>query len=123
MLFIAWLTVADRQNPLCSARRGHEHVCLGRVRANPNLLIRTHRPMARSGTIRVQLSCRWRCREARLSSSLSSIVTDGMGLNITLLSHRDAIDFGVVSTPEMMPDIWNLIEYLSEELDELHAVD
>ena len=46
-----------------------------------------------------------------------------MGLNITLLSHRDAIDFGVVSTPEMMPDIWNLIEYLSEELDELHAVD
>ena len=51
------------------------------------------------------------------------IVTDGMGLNITLLSHRDAIDFGVVSTPEMMPDIWNLIEYLAEELDELHGVD
>jgi hypothetical protein len=45
VLFIAWLTVADRQNPLCSARRGHEHVCLGRVRANPNLLIRRHRRM------------------------------------------------------------------------------
>ncbi len=51
-----------------------------------------------------------------------SIVTDGMGLNITLLSYRDAIDFGVVSTPEMMPDIWNLIEYLAEELDELRVV-
>jgi WS/DGAT/MGAT family acyltransferase len=49
------------------------------------------------------------------------IVTDGVGLNITLTSYRDAIDFGVVSTPEMMPDIWNLIEYLQEELDELHA--
>ena len=45
------------------------------------------------------------------------------GLNITLLSYRDAIDFGVVSTPEMMPDIWNLIEYLTQELDEFHAVD
>ncbi len=51
------------------------------------------------------------------------IITDGMGLNITLLSYRDAIDFGVVSTPEMMPDIWNLIDYLSDELDELHEVD
>jgi len=35
---------------------------------------------------------------------------------------RDAIDFGVISTPEM-PDIWNLIEYLTQELDEFHAVD
>ena len=52
-----------------------------------------------------------------------SIVTDGMGLNITLLSYRDAIDFGIVSTPEMTPDIWNLIDYLADELDELHAVD
>jgi hypothetical protein len=34
VLFIAWLTVADRQNPLCSARRVHDHACLGRVRAN-----------------------------------------------------------------------------------------
>ena len=37
-------------------------------------------------------------------------------------SYRDAIDFGVISTPEM-PDIWNLIEYLTQELDEFHAVD
>ena len=51
------------------------------------------------------------------------IVTDGMWLNITLLSYGDAIDFGVVSTPEMMRDIWNLIEYLTQELDEFHAVD
>jgi hypothetical protein len=39
------------------------------------------------------------------------------------LSYRDAIDFGIVSTPEMTPDIWNLIDYLADELDELHAVD
>jgi hypothetical protein len=38
----------------------------------PNLLIRRHGPMVRPGAMRVPLSCRWRCREARLSSSLSS---------------------------------------------------
>ena len=40
--------------------------------SNPNLLIRRHGPMVRPGAMRVPLSCRWRCREARLSSSLSS---------------------------------------------------
>jgi diacylglycerol O-acyltransferase / wax synthase len=45
-----------------------------------------------------------------------SIATDGMGLNITLMSYRDRIDFGLVGTPELVPDIWNLIGYLQEEL-------
>ena len=40
--------------------------------SNPNLLIRRHGPMVRPGAMRVPLSSRWRCREARLSSSLSS---------------------------------------------------
>jgi len=45
-----------------------------------------------------------------------SIVSDGIGLNITLQSYRDSIDFGIVCTPEVMPDIWNLVGYLREEL-------
>ena len=48
-----------------------------------------------------------------------SIVNDGMGLNITLQSYRDRIDFGIVGTPELVPDIWNLITYLQEELTTL----
>jgi hypothetical protein len=39
---------------------------------SPNLLIRRHMPIARPATIRVLMSCRRRCREARLLSSLSS---------------------------------------------------
>src|SRR6516225_2306948 len=35
--------------------------------------------MVRPGTIRVQLSCRWRCWEARLSSSLSSELSSDHG--------------------------------------------
>jgi len=34
VLSVAWLTVGDRQYPLRSARRVHEHLCLGRFRAN-----------------------------------------------------------------------------------------
>jgi diacylglycerol O-acyltransferase / wax synthase len=50
-----------------------------------------------------------------------SIINDGMGLNITLQSYRDHIDFGLVGTPELVPDIWNLINYLQEELELLLA--
>ncbi|MDN5857177.1 MAG: WS/DGAT domain-containing protein, partial [Pseudonocardia sp.] len=51
-----------------------------------------------------------------------SMISDGMGLNITLQSYRDNIDFGLISTPELMPDLWNLIGYLGEALAELeHA--
>lgn len=50
-----------------------------------------------------------------------SIVSDGIGLNITLQSYRDRIDFGLVGTPETVPDIWNLITYLQEELALLAA--
>ena len=45
----------------------------------PNLLIRRHGPMVRPGATRVPLSCRWRCREARLSSSLSSELSSAHG--------------------------------------------
>jgi hypothetical protein len=34
VLSVAWLTVGDRQYPSHSARRVHEHLCLGRFRAN-----------------------------------------------------------------------------------------
>ena len=43
----------------------------------PYLLIRRHGRVVRPGTIRVLLSCRWRCRGARLSSSLSSELSSG----------------------------------------------
>jgi diacylglycerol O-acyltransferase / wax synthase len=50
-----------------------------------------------------------------------SMIADGMGLNITLQSYRDSLDFGLVGTPELVPDIWRLMAYLEEALHELAA--
>jgi len=46
-------------------------------------------------------------------------VLDDIGLNITILSHDDQINFGLVSCPELMPDVWDLADKIPEALDEL----
>jgi hypothetical protein len=46
-----------------------------------------------------------------------SIVTDGMGLNITVHSCLDRLDFGLVAARELVPDLWTLADYHIEEID------
>jgi hypothetical protein len=48
-----------------------------------------------------------------------SVVTDGMGLNITVMSYCGQLDFGIVADREQIPDVWKLIGWLRESLDEL----
>jgi WS/DGAT/MGAT family acyltransferase len=48
-----------------------------------------------------------------------SVITDGMGLNITVMSYRGRLDFGIVADREQMPDVWKLIGWLAEALEEL----
>jgi hypothetical protein len=50
-----------------------------------------------------------------------SVVTDGMGLNITVMSYCGHLDFGIVADREQMPDLWSLTEWLREALAELQA--
>jgi len=50
-----------------------------------------------------------------------SAVTDGMGLNFTVLSYEDRLDFAVVADREQVPDAWPLMTALSASLDELKA--
>ncbi|MDQ4008514.1 MAG: WS/DGAT domain-containing protein, partial [Actinomycetota bacterium] len=53
-----------------------------------------------------------------------SAVTDLTGaLNITLFSYDGALDFGLIAAREVVPDVWNLIDYLREALDELLELD
>ena len=57
---------------------------------------------------------------ARLEANYPvSVITDGMGLNITVMSYMGHMDVGIVADRDQMPDLWRLIEWLHEELEEL----
>jgi diacylglycerol O-acyltransferase / wax synthase len=48
-------------------------------------------------------------------------IYDGGGLNITVMSYIDNLDFGLVGCPELIPDIWTIAEGLRTSLGELLA--
>ncbi|HEX6389568.1 MAG TPA: WS/DGAT domain-containing protein, partial [Solirubrobacteraceae bacterium] len=59
---------------------------------------------------------------ARLKANYPvSVITDGMGLNITVMSYDGTMNFGIVADREQMPDVWKLIGWLRDELDALAA--
>ncbi len=60
------------------------------------------------------------CAGARIESLFPvSVITDGLGLNITVMSYLGNLDFGIVADREQMPDVWKLIGWLQESLAEL----
>ncbi len=62
------------------------------------------------------------CAGARLEAQYPvSAIGDGLGLNITLLSYRDRLDFGVVACREALDDAWDLVERLHAAHAELLA--
>jgi WS/DGAT/MGAT family acyltransferase len=46
-------------------------------------------------------------------------ILDGIGLNITVLSYEDRLDFGIVADRAMLEDAWELVERLRTALAEL----
>lgn len=50
-----------------------------------------------------------------------SIVTDGMGLNMTVCSYLGSLDFGLIACRELIPDLWDLNDGLADALAELSA--
>ncbi|MFM7755987.1 MAG: WS/DGAT/MGAT family O-acyltransferase [Actinomycetota bacterium] len=48
-----------------------------------------------------------------------SIVTDGMGLNITVHSCLERLDFGLIAARELVPDLWHLADLHIDEIDQL----
>ena len=39
-----------------------------------------------------------------------SVITDGVGLNITCMSYQDHVDFGVVVDRDMVDDAWAFMD-------------
>jgi WS/DGAT/MGAT family acyltransferase len=48
-----------------------------------------------------------------------SIVTDGQGLNITVQSYLDRLDFGFIADRELVPDVWELADMHIAEIGRL----
>lgn len=51
-----------------------------------------------------------------------SAIYDGTGLNVTLFSYRDELQFGLVGDREMVPDIWDMMADFHDEMAELSAL-
>ena len=48
-----------------------------------------------------------------------STIVDGQGLNITVQSYLDTLDFGLVACRELVPDLWDMVDAM---VDDLHAL-
>lgn len=60
------------------------------------------------------------CAGAKLLANYPvSVITDGMGLNITVMSYLGYLDFGIVADREQMRDVWKLIGWLDDSMREL----
>ena len=49
-------------------------------------------------------------------------ITDGAGLNITVMSYRGVLNWGLMACPETVPGVWDIARALGTALDELMAV-
>jgi WS/DGAT/MGAT family acyltransferase len=48
-----------------------------------------------------------------------SAVAEGQGLNITVQSYRDHLDWGLIACRELVPDLWRFKDLFAEALEEL----
>jgi hypothetical protein len=48
-----------------------------------------------------------------------SVITEGQGLNITVQSYLDRLDFGVLCDPDLVPDVDAMLEAILADLDAL----
>ena len=45
-----------------------------------------------------------------------STIVDGQGLNITVQSYLDSLDFGLVSCRELVPDLWDMLDDIVDDV-------
>ncbi len=46
-------------------------------------------------------------------------ITDGAGLNITVVSDEDRVGFGVITCPDLVPQVWDVVDAIPTALAEL----
>ena len=62
------------------------------------------------------------CAGAELQANFPvSVVIDGVGLNMTVMSYRDHVDFGIIADRDQVDDAWALMDGTAAALDELET--
>ena len=62
------------------------------------------------------------CAGAQLQANFPvSVVIDGVGLNMTVMSYRDHVDFGIITDRDQIDDAWSLMDGTAAALDELET--
>jgi WS/DGAT/MGAT family acyltransferase len=60
------------------------------------------------------------CAGARLVAHYPvSVITDGMGLNITAMSYHGHVDVGIIADRDLVADVWCLVDWLDDSIAEL----
>ncbi|HEV7209043.1 MAG TPA: WS/DGAT domain-containing protein, partial [Mycobacteriales bacterium] len=60
------------------------------------------------------------CGGAKMENNYPvSVLFEGVGLNITVLSYQSHLDFGLIADRDMLPDTWDLLADLRKTLKEL----
>ncbi len=49
-----------------------------------------------------------------------SAIADGQGLNITVLSYRNTVFFGLIACRKLVPDLDRMADHIEDEIHELH---
>jgi diacylglycerol O-acyltransferase / wax synthase len=63
------------------------------------------------------------CAGAKLEANYPvSAIVDGVGLNMTVMSYRDRLDFGLVGDRDQIADLWPLMRGLERALDEMEEM-
>ncbi len=58
------------------------------------------------------------CCGARLEHQFPlSIISDGMGLNVTIMSYRDSVDIGITADREQSPEVQDVVGMMQDDLD------
>ena len=47
---------------------------------------------------------------------------DGVGLNMTVMSYRDHVDFGIIADRDQVDDVWSLMDGTAAALEALETV-
>jgi len=53
------------------------------------------------------------------NGTLTGTIVDGQGLNITVHSYLDELEFGLIACRELVPDLWHMIDLHVAEIDVL----